>query len=209
MRSRGRIFDPFFTTRPIGEGMGLGLAVCKTIVDSIGGEIELDSTPGRGTVVTLVLRVHRGAAANPAAGAARDVARTPAAASRRARDPLGVRARVLIVDDERFVRDALARLLADTYDVTVAGSGDAALTELARATFDTIVCDVLMPGMDGRELYHRIAAEYPGLERRIVFMSGGTFAADLDAFLARNGCLSKPFKVDEVVRAIDACRERS
>jgi len=126
---------------------------------------------------------------------------TGRAAIRRPGDP--ARGRVLIVDDERFVRDALARLLSSSHEVTVAESGEAALELVAHNEYDAIVCDVLMPKMDGRELYVRIAAEYPDLERRIIFMSGGTFSPDLEAFLAKVGCLDKPFKLDAVLRAIE------
>jgi PAS domain S-box-containing protein len=186
---RDRIFEPFFTTRPTGEGMGLGLSVCKTIVERVGGAIEVSSAAGRGTTMTIVLGTHRSTG-------------TGRAAIQRPGDP--ARGRVLIVDDERFVRDALARLLTSVHEVTVAESGEAALELLAHNAYDAIVCDVLMPKMDGRELYVRIAAEYPDLERRIIFMSGGTFSPDLEAFLARVGCLDKPFKLDAVLAAIEA-----
>jgi PAS domain S-box-containing protein len=188
---RGRIFEPFFTTRPIGEGMGLGLSVCKTIIDGLGGTIEVHSTANRGTTMTVVLKTTRSLAPTRQAAPS---------------DQTSSRARVLIVDDERFVRDALARLLTSTHEVTVAESGEAALELVAHNTFDAIVCDVLMPKMDGRELYERIAAEYPDLERRIIFMSGGTFSPDLEAFLAKVGCLDKPFKLDAVLAAIEAKR---
>ncbi|MEP6860701.1 MAG: PAS domain S-box protein [Deltaproteobacteria bacterium] len=188
---RGRIFEPFFTTRPIGEGMGLGLSVCKTIIDSLGGTIEVDSAANRGTTMTVVLKTTRSLAPT------RHAAPHP---------QTGPRARVLIVDDERFVRDALARLLTSTHDVRVAEGGEAALEMLAAGSYDAIICDVLMPGMNGRELYDRIAAEYPDLEHRIIFMSGGTFTPELEAFLARVGCLDKPFKLDAVLSAIEAKR---
>jgi PAS domain S-box-containing protein len=188
---RGRIFEPFFTTRPIGEGMGLGLSVCKTIIDGLGGTIEVESAANRGTTMTVVLATTR------------SLAPTSLAAPFHAK---GSRARVLIVDDERFVRDALARLLTGTHEVSVAAGGEAALALLGSEAFDAIVCDVLMPGMDGRELYDRIAATFPGLERRIIFMSGGTFTAELESFLATKGCLDKPFKLDAVLQAIETRR---
>ena len=187
---RDRIFEPFFTTRPVGEGMGLGLSVCKTIVDGLGGRIEVDSTLGRGTTMTVVLLQHSSATGR-------------SSATIQAESTNG-RARVLIVDDERFVRDALARLLTSLHDVTIAESGEEAFALIQNHSYDAIICDVLMPIMDGRELYERVAREYPDIERRFIFMSGGTFTEDLEKFLSKVGCLDKPFKLDAVLRAIEA-----
>jgi two-component system, cell cycle sensor histidine kinase and response regulator CckA len=193
---RGKIFDPFFTTRRIGEGMGLGLSVCKTIVEGFGGTIEVVSTLGRGTTMTIVLLAHRGT--------------IPTAAPPRRRSP-SARRRILIIDDELLVRDALVRLLGADHDVLAAGSGEAGLAALQAGAFDVILCDVMMPGMNGREVHRRIAAEQPGVERRLVFISGGTFTPELDEFLATttNRYLTKPFKLDEVFAAIEAtCTDR-
>jgi CheY-like chemotaxis protein len=62
----------------------------------------------------------------------------------------------------------------------------------------------MMPGMSGRELFERIAEIHPGLERRVVFITGGTFTADLDAFLISSGnrCLTKPFRIEQLLAAI-------
>jgi CheY-like chemotaxis protein len=190
----GKIFDPFFTTRRIGVGMGLGLSVCKTIVEGFGGVIEVRSKPGSGTTITIVLRAHAAAAVSAPAA----VSRAPGGAR--------IRRKVLIIDDERLVRDALTRLLQADHEVVSASSGEAGLAALDAGGFDVIICDVMMPGMNGREVHRRIAAHHPGLERRLVFISGGTFAPELDEFLAttRNRCLAKPFKLDDVFAAIDA-----
>ena len=193
---RGRIFDPFFTTRPVGEGMGLGLAVCKTIVDGLGGSIEIESATGVGTTVTIALRAHRGVRLAPSVPGEADRVRS--------------RRRVMIIDDERLVRDALRRVLASAHDVTAVENGEAGLAALRSGAFDVIICDVMMPGMNGREVHRRIAAEHPGLERRLVFISGGTFTPELDAFLtgSANRSLTKPFKLDDVFAAIeDTCAE--
>ncbi len=189
---RGRIFDPFFTTRRIGEGMGLGLAVCKTIIEGFGGSIEVESSPGAGTTMRIVLRAYRGAA--PAASAP---SRSASASARR---------KILIIDDERLVRDALVRLLSSEHDVVAAGNGEAGLAAIAAGTFDVIICDVMMPGMNGRDVHRRIATDHPGLEQRLVFISGGTFTPELDEFLTTttNRCLTKPFKLDDVFVAIEA-----
>jgi PAS domain S-box-containing protein len=189
---RSKIFDPFFTTRRIGEGMGLGLAVSKTIVEGFGGTIEVVSAPGAGTTMTIVLRAHL---AQP----------LPAEPKVRATTNR-VRRRVLIIDDERLVRDAITRLLQTEHEVVSASGGEAGLAALDAGRFDVVICDVMMPGMNGREVHRRVAAQHPGFERRLIFISGGTFTPELDEFLrtTTNRCLSKPFKLDDVFMAIDA-----
>ncbi|HEY4238967.1 MAG TPA: ATP-binding protein [Kofleriaceae bacterium] len=188
---RDRVFDPFFTTKPIGEGMGLGLAVCRGIVESIGGKIALESTEGVGTTVALTLRV------DPIAALASLPPAEPLA-------PSGARLRVLLVDDDPFVRDTLARLLAQHHDVTTADGGEAALSYVASGRFDAILCDMMMPEISGREVYYLIAATHPGLERRIIFITGGTLAPDLPDFLAETGnvCLMKPFAIEQVLAVV-------
>lgn len=123
----------------------------------------------------------------------------PAAATAPARH------RVLVIDDEPLVRGVLAKLLADTHAVTPCASGSDGLALLATARFDVILCDVMMPGMNGREVYRRIAAEFPGLERRVVFISGGTFTPELETFLDAlpNAKIPKPFRLDEVLAIVD------
>jgi PAS domain S-box-containing protein len=184
-----RVFDPFFTTKPIGEGMGLGLAVCKSIVDGFGGALELASTEGVGTSVTVKLRVHR--ASSPSA--------TPRAPARTT-----ARRRVLVVDDDALVRTVIGTSLEAHHEVTLAEDGATALAFLETTTFDAILCDMMMPGIDGREVHRRVAASHPGLERRIIFITGGTLRSELDQFLATAGnrCLMKPFTLEAVLAAV-------
>jgi nitrogen-specific signal transduction histidine kinase len=187
---RDRIFEPFFTTRAVGEGMGLGLSVCRTIIEGFGGTIDVASTDGQGTTMTIALPIHRGS--QPSI----EPPTPPAMTSRK---------RVLIIDDEPLLRDALTRLLGSDHEITTASSGAEGLAKVENGPFDAIVCDVMMPGMDGQEVHRRIAAVQPGLERRIVFITGGTFSPELDEFLATtpNPLLAKPFQLDDVIAAVE------
>ena len=188
---RDRIFEPFFTTRAVGEGMGLGLSVCRTIVEGFGGTIDVASVDGEGTTMTIQLPIHR--------GSQQCIAPPPTPPTPTSRK------RVLIIDDEPLLRDALTRLLGGDHEITTASSGAEGLAKLTDGPFDAIVCDVMMPGMNGQEVHRRIAAVHPGLERRIVFITGGTFSPELDEFLATtpNRLLAKPFQLDDVIAAVE------
>jgi CheY-like chemotaxis protein len=101
-----------------------------------------------------------------------------------------------VVDDDPYVARAIARALRNE-DVSTAGSGEEAFALLQTERFDLIVCDVMMPEMTGMELHERLRAARPGLERRMLFITGGVFTPDAAAFLARvpNPRLEKPFDV--------------
>src|SRR5262249_30165918 len=153
---RGRIFEPFFTTRDVGHGMGLGLSVSKTIVESHGGAIEVDSIENAGTTVRVHLPVYRAAAcAEPVA----EPAAPPPAPAPQTASASPPRRRVLVVDDEAMICRAIEQLLSDSHDVRVAMTGTDALALVASSTFDIILCDVMMPDMNGHELYRRVAAQ--------------------------------------------------
>jgi CheY-like chemotaxis protein len=114
------------------------------------------------------------------------------------------RARVLLVDDEELVRTVLTDLLSLHHDVVSVDSGRAALSELSTGQFDVVLCDVMMQEMTGVDVYRHIAATRPGLERRFVFITGGVFTVELEAFLASSGnrVLLKPFPMEALHDAI-------
>jgi hypothetical protein len=89
--------------------------------------------------------------------------------------PPAARGRLLIVDDEVSVGRSLQALLEHEHDVALAESGNAALEAIASTgqTFDVIMCDLMMPGMSGMDLYEQIRRRHAGLEQRMVFMTGG------------------------------------
>ena len=159
-----RIFDPFYTTKPPGVGTGLGLPICRSIVRAHGGELVVKSTPGRGSTFTVTLPRWIGEKGKSEPSAPDVAPDTP-------------RGRVLVVDDEAAVGRTLSLVLEPEYDVTVVTSGQEGLAELRAAargaSFDAVLCDLVMPGMSGQELFEVAKRELPGIESRFVFMSGG------------------------------------
>jgi len=173
-----RAFDPFFTTKEVGEGTGLGLSICHGIISGLGGHIAIDSAPGRGSVVRVVLP--------PApADAAPRATTAPIAAAAASGRP-----RVMIVDDDVRVARAFERVLRRDYELTLASCGADALAAIAAGTwYDAIVTDVMMPNMTGLELFDRIESLAPEQAARVIFLTGGSFTAQSQSRLETSGNL--------------------
>jgi PAS domain S-box-containing protein len=185
-----RIFDPFFTTKAPGVGMGLGLAICRQIVSTLGGDIAVDSKLGVGTTFRVMLPV---AIAETHEAAAQPVAATSGA-------------RILLVDDEIAVGRSLSALLSGEHEVVpVTGAREALARLEAGEHFDVILCDLMMPEISGIELYAQIPA---GKRDRIVFMTGGAFTPQAREFLATTNRprLDKPFSEQQLRDAIERVR---
>jgi len=118
--------------------------------------------------------------------------------------------RILIVDDEPQVLSAIQGLLSSDHDVQTANDGQAALATIADGNYDVILCDLMMPHMNGRDIYDQIRVRWPGLERRIVFVTGGAFVPALSAFLETvdNLKLRKPFTVEHVLALVQEAKRR-
>jgi CheY-like chemotaxis protein len=118
------------------------------------------------------------------------------------------RKRVLLVDDYAAFANSLRLALLDAHDVVVATSGDQALKELERGTFDVVLCDLMMPQLSGAELHERISELWPGLEQRMIFMTGGSYTPETNQFLRRvpNPRLEKPFQMDELRSLLETRR---
>ena len=190
--TRARAFEPFFTTKAPGRGTGLGLAVVQGIVQQCGGTASLDSTPGRGTVVRIVLP---GRPARPARVEAQP-APTPVVPPGRT---------VLLVEDEERVRRVAARCLerAGYRVLAVADGEDALRISAATRSIDLLLTDVVMPGMSGPRVAEKLRAARPALP--VLFMSG--FSQDLPEPLAppAGSLLQKPFTPEQLVaRVADA-----
>ena len=208
------IFEPFFTTKPAGEGTGMGLAIVKEFVDALGGEVVAENAPHGGAIFRLTLPVASPAGAPPEPPAARaDPAPHAAAAGSAERGttpampeagpaaasdetPPQPALRVLVIDDEPGLQRALRRVL-EHYgcEVTMSSTGEHGLALASSGTFDIILCDIRMPGLDGREIYHRLQREAPAAARRLAFMTGDTISDEIRLFLKATGrpALAKPF----------------
>ena len=191
-----RIFDPFFTTKAPGEGTGLGLSLCYSVVSAHQGEIWAAGAPGGGTALHVRLPVVLPPGEAPHAAPVAQGARHPAAAHAR---------RILVAEDEPTLRDLVLEALAPRGHVVEAVSdGAAALQRLAEASFDVLLLDLRMPGMDGKETFERLAAGQPGAPR-VVVMTGDAVRAETEAWLARVGMpiLHKPFTLQALFDAVE------
>ena len=190
-----RIFDPFFTTKPVGAGRGLGLTICKGIIEKLGGSIEVESRPGVGTTFTVELPPSTPAPVHPSR-----VSATPT--------PSRQRRTILVIDDDPQIRRWFQRILSH-HDLTTVSSVAAAEEAIKTGSFDVILCDVMMPDRTGMDMHASLASRRPDLLPRLVFMSGGAFTPVLSNFIetVANRCLKKPFGRDELERAIEMTAE--
>jgi len=192
---RNLIFDPFFTTKESGTGLGLG--ICFGIVEEHGGSITLDETVEEGATFVIKLPVAE----------TREYAAPITTGPRLAASEAGQGKHVLVVDDDTYVCDVVARILGNHgYETTVVNSGDEALEILKEQSFDLMVTDVRMPGdYDGIDLHDRLVAHDPSVSRRMLFMTGnlldGRTMERLQELQVR--CVEKPFDIHELAGIIN------
>jgi PAS domain S-box-containing protein len=195
--TRRRAFDPFFTTKPQGKGTGLGLSTVDGIVRQSGGGVSLESVPGAGTTVRVYLP-------QVVAPPTEVVTREPPAVEPDPAPPSGT---ILVVEDERLVRDLVCRSLRRAgYQVLSAEDGEVALhvSQGASGPIDLMVTDVIMPRMGGRELADRLSIERP--ELRVLFVSGYTNEAFAGQGMLEPGVeyLQKPFTPSALLARVQA-----
>jgi CheY-like chemotaxis protein len=124
-----------------------------------------------------------------------------ASASRAAAPAKAKRGRILVIDDEPIIGAAVRRTLRKEHDVTVVTDGREALELIAGGEgFDLLLCDVMMPNMNGMELFSTLAATAPETSRKMVFFTGGAFTERAIEFLETvpNARLEKPFDPDQL-----------
>jgi two-component system NtrC family sensor kinase len=217
---RGRIFEPFFTTRPTGQGTGLGLSLCQAIVESHGGRILYEERSEGGALFRLELPVgsREGGAMLTEPPAPVVVADSPSSGTVVAGSgaplmpsPRLHPCRILLVEDETLVAQVLAELFAiDGHEVDIARDGGIALDRLAAGSYDIIVSDVRMPGLDGPGLYREVERRWPEWCDRFVFLTGDTLSPEAARLLEASGAitLAKPVAFAEVRAVVQRVLQR-
>jgi len=188
--TQSRIFEPFFTTKPVGSGIGLGLSSVYGIVEQSGGNITVESAPGKGATFGIHFPRYEGAAETP------EPERPP--------NP-GGKETLLLVEDEAPVRDSVRRLLEwHGYTVIEARNGADALQiyDGDEHEIDLVLTDLMMPGMGGHELVEHLRARHPELP--VVFMSGYADKAMTSNGAVRPGTayVEKPFTVELLMQRL-------
>ena len=198
---RARIFEPFFSTKPKDRGVGLGLAMVHGIVLRAGGHISVRSVPGQGSTFTVLLP-----RTTETTGLEAVRIQTP--------EPRADARTVLLVDDEPAVRDITKRLLERAgFRVIEAADGYAALAIASQRDLklDLLLTDMIMPGLDGREVAARFREARPGVP--VVGITGFAGEADQGAVVEQAGLaalVTKPFSADALIRAVaSACESFS
>jgi PAS domain S-box-containing protein len=184
---RKKIFEPFFTTKPF-TNTGLGLSMSYGIIRRFGGEIEVESKVGHGTTFTILL---------PIGGEEKEEAPLPSSIKK------GKKARILVIDDEEFVRSVLSRTLAQVHhQVTLAEDGERGIQLFKEEKFDMVLTDLGMPGMSGWEVCRAIKKISPHTP---VGMITGWGAEMNRSKMEEHGLdffISKPFDFNQILNVV-------
>jgi PAS domain S-box-containing protein len=189
------IFEPFFTTKVLGQGTGLGLSSVDGAVAQSGGFVRVESVMGTGSSFSIFLP-H---------SSARLAARLPLEARQASAEH---RATILLVEDEPVVRAVTARLLRGLGHTVIEAALPAEALEAVHPTVDLLVTDVMMPGMNGRELAERLVRERPGLP--VIYISGYSPESLFGDGLLDAGTpfLAKPFSREELAARVQEALEQ-
>jgi CheY-like chemotaxis protein len=182
-----KLFDPFFTTKGPGKGTGLGLPTVYGIVAQHGGHLSVTSAPGAGTTFEILLP-----------SSAEEIAKDAEAVTETHEAPEGRGETVLVVDDDNAVRAVVKEVLSrEGYRVlTAAGPADAlAVARALGGDLDLVLTDIVMPGMNGRELVAELWRERPTLAALFISGYSEEVASEASLIEAGFGLLRKPLSV--------------
>jgi signal transduction histidine kinase/CheY-like chemotaxis protein len=203
---RSKIFDPFFTTKGK-AGLGLGLAVSFGIIRRHGGNIEVESQYGKGTEFRITLPVakmgEKSVRQVETVQNVEAVAPVVAQVTAPVQPAERARTRMLVVDDEDFVRELLGEILeGENCDVHLAESGSAALSVFREIEFDGVFTDVGMPGMSGWELAREIRQINPRVPIAVITGWGEAVGSHEQKAAGVDWVVAKPFTADRVAELV-------
>ncbi|WP_299850174.1 ATP-binding protein [uncultured Roseovarius sp.] len=184
---RSRVFEPFFTTKDVGEGTGIGLALCHRIVQSHNGRITLSSGSGEGSRFRIFLPL--------------EIETSPQPETARMSDAATSRIRILILDDEDDVAELNAEILTRSgYEVDVFNNATLAVASMKKHDYGLVLSDLNMPETDGRGFFDVIKREFPQLINKTGFVTGDTMGRASQTFLAeaKRPCVEKPVSPKEL-----------
>jgi PAS domain S-box-containing protein len=185
--AKKRIFEPFFTTKPF-TNTGLGLSMSYGIVKRFGGEIEVESKVGQGTTFTIILPIGE-------EGKEETVDRQPI--------KKGIKARILVIDDEEFIRSVLSRTLAQAdHQVTLAEDGGKGVQLFKEGKFDVVLTDLGMPGMSGWEVCRMIKEISPRTPVGMITGWGDERNRSKMEEYGLDFFISKPFDLDQILNVV-------
>ena len=182
--------------QPVGEGTGVGLSLCSSIIRSHGGEIAVSDGEGGGTTFTIKLPLP-------------DLAH--AARADKQQGGTLKRLHVLIIDDEAEIVDTLREILiGQGHMVDTAADGEGGLERAMNSDYNVVLSDFRMPYLDGLGLYQALQRKRPTMINRLAFITGDTLAAEIQSFIAdtRLPYLEKPFLPNDVLRLLSQIEER-
>jgi CheY-like chemotaxis protein len=183
-----RIFEPFFTTKEKDRGTGLGLSMVYGIVRQHKGHVSVESEIGKGTEFVIMLPCVKAGVVEEQFGGQESISQ-------------GGNETVLLVEDEESLRSLIERMLRNNgYRVFSAARPNeaVALFDTHRSEIDLLLTDIVMPGINGPELYNKLSRKAPTLP--VLFMSGYTDKALLEEVLLQTNApfLQKPFRAHEL-----------
>jgi CheY-like chemotaxis protein len=190
-----RAMEPFFSTKPMGKGTGLGLAQVYGIAHQSGGTVRIESEPGRGTIVRILL---------PATDAEAESAATGEDQRTASVEPGRQRATILVIDDDADVRSFITDALEGLgHRVEEADSGEAGLAKLGDCEPDLILVDFAMPGMNGADVARQVRERHCDLP--VIFVTGYAESEQLEAALGADvPVLRKPFALDDLAAMVSS-----
>ncbi len=190
-------YSLFFDSRRAGETAGLGLVLCQSLIEGLGGSIRVSNRAGYATTFEIEYPLVESVSRTPV--------RPVAQPETEARPSPNLTA--LVIDEDRKVQDSLLNLLSDRkYRVITVASAEEALDLIERAHFDLVLCDVRLRGLSAIELYRRVRHRI----RSFVFLTAETFSGDLREMFSEpnQAVLAKPFSAADVERLLDEIEPR-